>query len=310
MDALRVLYTYIRGALITAPWVLHLYGADLILITLFPLSFVLPNVAYNLSSAVASSVWWGIQTIFTDMNGANISFSGAPPPQGESAIVISNHVGWSDFYMVQALAIRADMLGRCRWFAKQQLKWVPFLGWGLKAMGMPMVSREWTRDRREFQRVFSGITENRWPIWLISFSEATRYTPEKYAQTVAWCKAKDKPVPKHTLYPRTKGFVTTVNQLRQAAHVRAVYDLTIAYAHHNDFLVAPSMWQTLSSPDLGSSWRFHVHVDRYPIEDLPIAEDELSQWIEARWIEKGERLEALRGHLARGRRWDDLDGTD
>lgn len=66
--------------------------------------------------------------------------------------------------MIQALAIKSGMLGRCRWFAKQQLKWVPFLGWGLWAMGMPLVSRNWVRDREELDRVFGGIRDDRWPI--------------------------------------------------------------------------------------------------------------------------------------------------
>ena len=56
------------------------------------------------------------------------------------------------------------MLGSCRWFAKQQLKWVPFLGWGLWAMGMPLVSREWTKDKKEMDRVFQGVKQNGSPI--------------------------------------------------------------------------------------------------------------------------------------------------
>lgn len=47
---------------------------------------------------------------------------------GESAIVVVNHVVWTDFYLIQELAQRAGMLGQCRWFAEKQLRWVPFLG--------------------------------------------------------------------------------------------------------------------------------------------------------------------------------------
>lgn len=75
------------------------------------------------------------------LNGAKIIISGDKVPEGESAVVIANHVGWSDFYMIQALALKAKMLGYCRYFAKAQLKKVPLLGWGLMAMGMPLVTR-------------------------------------------------------------------------------------------------------------------------------------------------------------------------
>jgi 1-acyl-sn-glycerol-3-phosphate acyltransferase len=82
------------------------------------------------------------------------------------------------------------MLGRCRWFSKIELRWVPLLGWGIWAMGMPMVSRKWMKDQKELDRVFAGIVvqmayllaQGTRPIschtncltWLISFSEATR----------------------------------------------------------------------------------------------------------------------------------------
>jgi hypothetical protein len=77
--------------------------------------------------------------------------------------VISNHVSWTDFYMIQALAIRAGMLSRCRWFAKIELRWVPLLGWAIWAMGMPMVTRKWLEDQKELDRVFAGIVVRKWP---------------------------------------------------------------------------------------------------------------------------------------------------
>lgn len=155
----------LRCALFLLPWLLHLFLADLALSALLPLSAVFPTTCYALSSHIAASVWHGVQAIFTRINGADITVSGADGlPPGESAIVVSNHVQWTDFYMIQELAIRCGMLARCRWFAKQQLKWVPFLGWGLWAMGMPLVSRKWTTDQREMNRVFKGVLQRQWPM--------------------------------------------------------------------------------------------------------------------------------------------------
>lgn len=155
----------VRSAGAVSAWLIHLFLADLLLSGLLPVSTVLPDLCYDLSSHIAASVWRGVQLIFTRVNGASIAVSGAEQlPHGESAIVISNHVEWTDFYMIQELAIRSGMLGRCRWFAKQQLKWVPFLGWGLWAMGMPLVSRKWMTDQKEMNRVFRGPLERSWPI--------------------------------------------------------------------------------------------------------------------------------------------------
>lgn len=134
---------------------------------------------------------------------------------------------------------------------------------------------------------------------LISYSEATRFTPQKYEGAVAWCKANNKPIPKHTLYPRTRGFIAQVQELRKSEHVQAVYDCTIAYATGKNFMQAPSMWQSLSVGDLSPEYQFHVHVDRHLLKDLPQDDQALAQWLEARWIEKGERLEDWRDRLAR-----------
>ncbi|GAB7365899.1 hypothetical protein MBLNU230_g7227t1 [Neophaeotheca triangularis] len=293
----------LRCSLFLIPWLLHLLLANACLSALLPLAAVTPDLTYHLSSRIAESVWRGIQLIFTRFNRAKIVTSGHALPRGETAIVVSNHVEWTDFYMIQQLAVDAGMLSRCRWFAKQQLKWVPFLGWGLWAMGMPLVSRKWTHDKGEMDRVFHGVLKRSWPMWLIAYSEATRFSPGKYAEAVEWCKANDKPIPKHTLYPRTKGFIASVQRLRQAPHVKAVYDITVAYAKGREFMVPPSFWQSLSRPKLDEDWTFLVDARRYELKDLPYTDQELAAWLEQRWMEKGNRLETLRDQLSRGHTW-------
>ncbi|KAK0632578.1 1-acyl-sn-glycerol-3-phosphate acyltransferase [Immersiella caudata] len=301
----QLLLTHIRGLTIVTPWLLYLLSADALLSFLLPFKLFFPNTVYNLSSRIASSVWRWIQIIFQSLNGAVITTSGDPLPYGESAIVVANHIGWSDFYMIQALAIRSGMLGRCRWFAKIQLRMVPFLGWGLWAMGFPLVSRNWGKDKGELERVFSGITARKWPTWLISFSEATRFTPKKYLESKKWCTDHKKPQPEHLLYPRTKGFVTTVQHLRKAPHVKAVYDMTIAYQRGGEWQRAPTMWETLSLPQIsreqqkgGAGYKFHVHARRFPLEELPYDDEGLAKWLEERWVEKGQWLEEKRTEWA------------
>ncbi|SMR42797.1 unnamed protein product [Zymoseptoria tritici ST99CH_1E4] len=307
------LFLGLRSALFVLPWTIHLFLADLLLSLLLPLSLLAPTFVYHLSSHIAESVWRGVQLIFTRFNHAQIILSNASSlPYGESAIVVSNHIDWCDFYLIQELALKCGMLGRCRWFAKQQLKWVPFLGWGLWAMGMPLVSRRWMDDRREMERVFHGITERGWPTWLISFSESTRYTREKHAQTTTWCREHSKPLPQHTLHPRTKGFVATVQALRAAPHVRAVYDVTIAYNHHRGqrrssgdkgFMRPPTFLQTIFRPRIAEKWEVYVHVDRFELSELPESEEGLAAWLEGRWVVKGERLEELRRRAEKGEAW-------
>lgn len=177
------IYQTVRGSFVITPWLLQLAVADLILSALLPLSIFFPNLIYHSSSRVAQSVWRAVQLIFTRYNGAKITISGDDLPQGESAIVVCNHVSWTDFYLIQELAIRSRMLGYCRWFAKQQLKWVPFLGWGLWALGMPLISRNWLQDQRELRRVFGGVVERQWPMCMSGAPSSLSF--------VAWLSADD-----------------------------------------------------------------------------------------------------------------------
>jgi hypothetical protein len=100
--------------------------------------------------------------------------------------------------------------------------------------------------------------------------------------------------------------VTTIKELRKSSSIRAVYDLTIAYAHEGRFLEAPAMWTTLSGPRLDKDWRFHVHAERFDIEEFAgMADAEIASWLENRWMEKSKRLEKLQDDLLNGIEWSD-----
>lgn len=100
------------------------------------------------------------------------------------------------------------------------------------------------------------------------------------------------------------GFVACVQTLRSTPQVNAVYDVTIAYAKGNKFRAAPTFAESIMTPRLDRKWRLFVHVDRHPIEELPKSDNELTQWLEDRWMEKGERLEYLRQRLEKGLPWE------
>lgn len=83
--------------------------------------------------------------------------------------------------------------------------------------------------------------------------------------------------------------------------MKAVYDMAIAYEHNHKFQEAPTIWESISLDSLSSKrgYRFHVHVLRYPLNELPETDAELAKWLEKRWIEKGEYLESKKEEWAR-----------
>ena len=159
----RLVHSRLISYLLLLLWIAWLGFTDLLLTLLVPLKLVAPTLVYHASSKLAFAVWSSIQFIFTHCNGAEIEVSGDQLPPLESAIVIANHVSWTDFYMIQKLAYDSSMLGRCRYFAKQQLRWVPFLGWALWAMGFPLLSRNWQKDQKQLDRMFDGVVRRGWP---------------------------------------------------------------------------------------------------------------------------------------------------
>lgn len=100
------------------------------------------------------------------------------------------------------------------------------------------------------------------------------------------------------------------------SHVRAVLDVTIAYAHGSNFMQAPSFWETVANGNLSSrgpsGYRFYAHVNRWDMDQLPEGEEALAEWLEERWKDKGKRLEELKTMLDRGEEWvgdDDVDAA-
>ena len=158
-------FSILRGILNAGPFLIGLLIADIIISLTVPLSSLFPLPIYNFNSAIAQFTWSWIQHIFYTHT-PRITYSGDWKliTELENALVVCNHVSWADFYLIQALAIEKKMLGRCRYFAKASLKWVPLLGWGFVALGMPLVSRNWTSDEREFGRLFGRMKRNRWPM--------------------------------------------------------------------------------------------------------------------------------------------------
>jgi lysocardiolipin and lysophospholipid acyltransferase len=99
---------------------------------------------------------------------------------------------------------------------------------------------------------------------------------------------------RHTLYPRMKGFIATVSALRDS-HVTHVYDVTLGYLHVptgaiNDQSCIPSIY-AIHVDDLSAEYKFHFHVRRYSLTELPATPEELEKWVRARWVEKDNLIE-------------------
>jgi 1-acyl-sn-glycerol-3-phosphate acyltransferase len=228
-----------------------------------------------------ADTWWGWCVGAAEhMNGTRLVLTGEELPGDENALVLSNHQQMPDITSLMALARRKGRLGDLKFFVKQALKWVPGVGWGMQFINCPFLRRDWTQDRETIHRTFATLVRERIPVWLVSFAEGTRVTPEKIRKSAEWAAERGLPLTRHVLIPRTKGFVATVEGLGD--HLHAIYDVTIGYVDG-----VPTLWQYIT----GAVKRVHVHVRRYPVAELPRMPQELGAWLVERWQEKDELLD-------------------
>ncbi|MBN2800390.1 MAG: acyltransferase [Deltaproteobacteria bacterium] len=225
----------------------------------------------------------GLTGLTHRLYGVELVLSGAPLPAVRDAVLIANHQSMLDIPVIVDLAEAAGRGPALRWFAKDVLKYVPGVGWALRDVAV-MVKREWARDQRTIEQVFAGLMDSPDPFWVVSFSEGTRITPEKLAASQAFSEERGMRPLQHLLRPRPKGFAATVSGLRP--RLQEVIDLTLGY---------PEGVPDLEHLATGQARRFHVHLRRYPIEDLPAEEEALGAWLQARFEEK----DALLDHFYR-----------
>lgn len=223
-----------------------------------------------------TDTWWGwCDRLAAGPFGIRIEISGDALPQAENAIVIANHQQMTDITVLFRLARRHGRLGDLKWFVKDIFKWVPGAGWGMLFLDCLFIKRDWAADRAKIAATFARLVDHRVPAWVVSFVEGTRLTPAKLERSRTYAVSQGRPPLAHLLTPRTKGFVATVQGLRD--HAAAVYDCTIGYVAG-----VPSLWQWVQ----GHVRHVHLHVRRTALAALPADEGGLTAWLHARFSEK------------------------
>ncbi|KAG0352514.1 hypothetical protein BGZ54_002718 [Gamsiella multidivaricata] len=257
---------------------------------------------FEVNARVAGSMWKVMQMIMEKKHKAVITFSGDKIPHHESALVFGNHRSFVDFYMFHSVAARRGMVNYMKYFAKDSLKYIPFYGWGMWIMGMLFINRNWQQDQIKINKMFAQILDIQAPVWIASFLEGSRLTPSKLAASQKFMMGRGLPLLSNVMMPRTKGFIACVNKFR-GTHVKCVYDFTFAYYHRTLGFGVPPDLVRVHTGQLSPEYKFHVHVRRYQIEDLPTDEEKLSEWVVQKYVEKDAFLENMKENWT-----DDIEG--
>ncbi len=239
--------------------------------------------AFRRANRWMANRWWGwCDKTALKAYDIKVVTSGDSLPMRENAVVIMNHQEMTDITVMFNLARAKDRIGDLKWFVKDKLKYVPGVGWGMLFLDCLFVKRDWTSDSGYIQQVFKKMLEHRIPAWIIIFAEGTRIKPQKLADSQQFARDRGLEPPQHTLFPRTKGFVATVQAMR-GGHVTAVYDFTIGYTQG-----VPTLWQWIK----GYVPRVNVYTRRFDINDLPEQDEALEAWLIECYQEKDALLDA------------------
>jgi 1-acyl-sn-glycerol-3-phosphate acyltransferase len=205
-------------------------------------------------------------------------------------LVLSNHRSWVDILVLQkAFNHRIPFL---KFFLKQELIWVPFLGLAWWALDFPFMKRhsatylqQHPEARGEDLEATRKACERfaQMPTSVMNFVEGTRFTTAKH-------RASKSPY-RHLLRPRPGGVAFVLSAM--GSMMQSVLDVTLAYSEPS-----PSLWDFCC----GRVGTVSMHVQQRPIEAWSTSGDygaesklraQYKDWLATLWNEKDARLDRM-----------------
>ena len=209
-----------------------------------------------------------------------------------SYLVTSNHQSWVDILVLQyQLNRKAPFL---KFFLKQELIWVPVIGlcwWALDFPFMKRYSRQQLAKRPELAGRDVAATRKACekfrhiPVSIMNFVEGTRFTPAKHARQAS-------PFA-HLLKPKAGGVAFVLAAMGE--QLDAILDVTVVYPQAK----IPGFWDLIS----GNVPRVIIDIKTRELdpalwqgdyENDPVFREKIQNWVNQLWIEKDQRIDALR----------------
>jgi 1-acyl-sn-glycerol-3-phosphate acyltransferase len=237
-------------------------------------------------------IWVSLNTwIFGVVNDTEWDVRGLEGLSVESwYLVIANHQTWTDIVVLQAVFNRR--IPFLKFFIKQQLVWLPFLGVAWWAMDMPFMkrysksylARHPEKKGKDLEATRKACEKFRaTPTAVINFIEGTRFTEEK--------KNKRGSSFNHLLPPRAGGMALAISSMGDMFD--AIVDVTIVYP------TGPSTFWDICC---GRMDQIVIDITRRPLESWMVVGDygsdreyrsRFHRWLTDVWQEKDQRIAKL-----------------
>ncbi|MFS7977405.1 putative 1-acylglycerol-3-phosphate O-acyltransferase [Helianthus anomalus] len=200
----------------------------------------------------------------------------------EHALCIANHKSDIDWLIGWVFAQRAECLGSSLAIMKKSSKLLPVIGWSMWFSEYLFLERSWAKDESTLKLGLQQLKDYPRTFWLALFVEGTRFTQAKLLAAQEYAASNGLPIPRNVLIPRTKGFVTSVSQMR--SFVPAIYDMTVAIPKSS---TPPTMLRLFK----GQPSVLHVKIKRHLMKDLPETDEAVAQWCKDLFVAKDDLLD-------------------
>lgn len=200
-------------------------------------------------------------------------------------MVVSNHQTWTDILLLQT-SLRPH-LPPIKFFTKQQLIWLPFLGLAMWLLGFPYVRRASAEQiqrnpqlkHRDQQATLAACEDfKRHPTAILNFLEGTRFTAAKHAQQDARFE--------RLLNPKIGGLAYVLQGM--GSTLTGVLDVTISYPQSRP----PSFWDFLCGRCATATLQTELRPIPHQVSDGLDSHNKepLADWIQDLWQTKDNEL--------------------
>lgn len=202
-------------------------------------------------------------------------------------LMISNHLSWTD--IVVLCCVFKDRIPMPKFFLKQQLLYVPFVGMACWALDMPFM-RRYSREyllRNPHKRGQDLATTRRscekfkyHPTTVVNYVEGTRFTDDKQRKTRSPFQ--------HLLAPKSGGIAYTLAAMGE--QFSNIIDVTLAYPQNTD--------KPFRDMLMGRMTRIVVRIEVLPVDDNVLGDyfqdkpykRQFQHWLTAIWQKKDIQL--------------------
>jgi len=182
----KILPKWVNGLLVGSVLILNVIIWGVVVLALGVIKLVLPLAVVSDLLHLAYKGWCSGNCLALWLSNARITTCVRGELNSEGwYLLMSNHISWLDIVVLSGL----NVLPAPKFFLKDELKYVPLIGSGAWAMGMPFMKRV-SKAQLAKNPKLKGLDVARTkrsckdfrnhPTTIINFVEGTRFTPEKH----------------------------------------------------------------------------------------------------------------------------------